>query len=130
VLIGGPETQAWRWMLGIAAPAGGAVLRPGGAHSRKPALAGQRHRRDEAIAVLRAMGSGPPEDEVREIAESCTRRRSRRTNRSFSESTETDTPGVMVASFNQLAGINALIYYTADIFGWPAPSGRARCCSR
>jgi hypothetical protein len=29
----------------------------------------------------------------------------------------------MVATFNQLSGINALIYYTADIFAWPAQNG-------
>jgi MFS transporter, SP family, xylose:H+ symportor len=67
--------------------------------------------------VLGEMGNQRPEALVREIAESL-----------HEESVSASEPlfqrkygkpimlAVMVASFNQLAGINALIYYTADIF--------------
>jgi len=67
--------------------------------------------------VLRAMGADEPDVLVREIAESL-----------HEETVSADEPffqrkylkpillAFMVASFNQLAGINALIYYTADIF--------------
>jgi MFS transporter, SP family, xylose:H+ symportor len=116
-IVGGAETQAWRWMLGIAAlPAAlffVLVLRI----PESPRWLAKEHRRDEAVRVLRAMGSDRPEDEVREIAESL-----------HEETVSSHEPffqrkylkpillAVMVASFNQLAGINALIYYTADIF--------------
>ena len=77
----------------------------------------KQHRREEAAEVLRRVGSDDPDALVREIAESL-----------HEETVSADEPffqrkyrkpillAVMVATFNQLAGINALIYYTADIF--------------
>mgnify|MGYP003694774583 CR=1 FL=1 len=77
----------------------------------------KQHRREEAAEVLRRVGSDDPAALVAEIAESL-----------HEETVSADEPffqrkyrrpillAVMVASFNQLAGINALIYYTADIF--------------
>src|SRR6476620_7708334 len=77
----------------------------------------KQHRRDEAVDVLRTMGTETPDVVVRDIADSL-----------HEETVSTHEPffqrkylkpillAVMVASFNQLAGINALIYYTADIF--------------
>jgi sugar porter (SP) family MFS transporter len=116
-LAGGPETQAWRWMLGIpAVPAAlffGLLLRI----PESPRWLVKQHRRDEAAAVLRQMGNEHPDALVREVAESL-----------HEETVSADEPflqrkylrpillAVMVASFNQLAGINAVIYYTADIF--------------
>jgi sugar porter (SP) family MFS transporter len=116
-LVGGPETAAWRWMLGIAAVPSllffVLVLRI----PESPRWLVKAHRRDEAAAVLRAMGSDRPEALVQEIADSL-----------HEETVAANEPffqrkylkpillAVMVASFNQLSGINALIYYTADIF--------------
>ena len=116
-IIGGPETNAWRWMLGIAAVPSALffllVLRI----PESPRWLVKAHRREEAAAVLRRMGNDTPEMLVREIAESL-----------HEETVSANEPffqrkylkpillAVMVASFNQLSGINALIYYTADIF--------------
>ena len=67
--------------------------------------------------MLRALGNDEPDTLVREIGESL-----------HEETVSADEPffqrkyrkpillAIMVATFNQLAGINALIYYTADIF--------------
>lgn len=116
-LVGGPETAAWRWMLGIAALPSllffVLVLRI----PESPRWLVKAHRRDEAATVLRTMGSERPEALVQEIADSL-----------HEETVAANEPffqrkylkpillAVMVASFNQLSGINALIYYTADIF--------------
>ncbi len=128
-LVGGPETEAWRWMLGIAALPAVAVLRAGRAHSREPALAGQGAPPRRGRDVLRAMGSDQPEALVREIGDSL-----------HEETVAANEPffqrkylkpillAVMVASFNQLSGINALIYYTADIFRMAGAERTSACC--
>jgi SP family xylose:H+ symportor-like MFS transporter len=116
-LVGGPETTAWRWMLGIAAVPSALffllVLRI----PESPRWLVKAHRLDQAASVLSAMGNERPEALVKEIADSL-----------HEETVAANEPffqrkymkpillAVMVASFNQLAGINALIYYTADIF--------------
>ncbi len=116
-LMGGPETNAWRWMLGIAAVPSALffvlVLRI----PESPRWLVKEHRREEATAVLRAMGSARPEALVREIAESLHEETVSATEPFFQRKySKPILLAVMVASFNQLAGINALIYYTADIF--------------
>jgi sugar porter (SP) family MFS transporter len=116
-LVGGPETAAWRAMLGI--PALPAVLFYVLSRGipESPRWLVKQHRRGEAEAVLRRVGTEDPAALVAEIADSL-----------HEETVSADEPffqrkyrrpillAIMVASFNQLAGINALIYYTADIF--------------
>jgi sugar porter (SP) family MFS transporter len=82
-------------------------------------------RRDEAAAVLARVGTPGVAAVADEIAESLRR-----------ETVAADEPfftakyrrpillALMIATFNQLSGINALIYYTADIFAM-AGAGRA-----
>ena len=88
-------------------------------------------RRADAEGVLRLVGSEHPPALVAEIAESL-----------HSETVAVDEPfftrkyrrpillALMVATFNQMSGINALIYYTADIFAMAGAAARARCGSR
>jgi hypothetical protein len=83
-----------------------------------------RRRAAEAESVLRRVGAADPGAEVAEIAASLR-----------SETVSADEPfftakyrrpivlALMIATFNQVSGINALIYYTADIF---AMAGAAR----
>jgi SP family xylose:H+ symportor-like MFS transporter len=116
-LVGGSETVAWRWMLGVAAAPATLFFVLALRIPESPRWLVKAHRREEAAAVLRAMGSENPDALVGEIAASL-----------HEETVSADEPffqrkyskpillAVMVASFNQLAGINALIYYTADIF--------------
>ena len=116
-IIGGSETTAWRWMLGIAALPSALFFLLVIRIPESPRWLVKAHRREEAAAVLRAMGNDSPDMLVREIAESL-----------HEETVSANEPffqrkylkpillAVMVASFNQLSGINALIYYTADIF--------------
>ena len=116
-LAGGPETHAWRWMLGVAAAPAVLffvfLLRI----PESPRWLVKQHRRDEAASVLRALGNDEPDTLVREIGESLHEETVSADERFFQRKyLKPILLAVMVASFNQLAGINALIYYTADIF--------------
>jgi sugar porter (SP) family MFS transporter len=124
-LAGGPETAAWRWMLGIPAVPAALFFALALRIPESPRWLVKQHRRDEASAVLRTLGNEQPDVLVGEIAESL-----------HEETVSAKEPlfqrkylmpillAIMVATFNQLAGINAVIYYTADIFKM-AGAGRA-----
>jgi sugar porter (SP) family MFS transporter len=125
MLAGGAETSAWRWMLGIAAAPSALFLGLLLHIPESPRWLVKEHRHAEAAAVLRLMGNPDADALVRQIAESL-----------HEDTVAADEPffqrkyakpillAAMVATFNQLAGINALIYYTADIFRM-AGAGRA-----
>jgi len=67
--------------------------------------------------VLRALGNDQADTLVREIGESLHEETVSADERFFQRKyLKPILLAIMVASFNQLAGINALIYYTADIF--------------
>ena len=116
-LLGGPATTAWRWMLGIAVVPAVIFFLFLLSIPESPRWLVKQHRREEAADVLRTMGNETPDALVGDIADSL-----------HDETVSAHEPffqrkylrpillAVMVASFNQLAGINALIYYTADIF--------------
>lgn len=122
--LGGPGSAAWRVMLGLpAVPAAVFYLLALGI-PESPRWLIKRGRHAEAEAVLAHVGTADPAAVASEIAVSLQ-----------SETVAADEPfftrkyrrpillALMVATFNQLSGINALIYYTADIF---AMAGAAR----
>jgi MFS transporter, SP family, xylose:H+ symportor len=123
-IVGGPETPAWRFMLGIpAVPAALFYLFLVGI-PESPRWLVKRHRTEEAALVLRRLGSDHPEKLLAEIRESL-----------HEETVAADEPlfqrkykkpillALMVATFNQLSGINALMYYAPDIFRMSGAAG-------
>ena len=113
----GPESAAWRVMLGVPAlPALAFSLLLLGI-PESPRWLVKRHRREDAEGVLTRLGHEDPQALVKEIAESL-----------HEETVAADEPffrrkyrrpillALMVATFNQLSGINAVLYYLNDIF--------------
>jgi sugar porter (SP) family MFS transporter len=125
LLVGGPASVAWRVMLGLPAVPAAIFYALTLSVPESPRWLLKQGRRDEAEQVLTRVGTEDAPAVAAEIAESLHR-----------ETVAADEPfftrkyrrpillALMVATFNQLSGINALIYYTADIFAM-AGAGRA-----
>ena len=114
---GGADSAAWRWMLGIEAVPAALFSLLVMRIPESPRWLVKQHRLDEARQTLRLLGNEAPDDLVREIRESLHEETVSASEPLFQWKYRTPILlAVMVASFNQLAGINALIYYTADIF--------------
>lgn len=116
-LLDGPGSAAWRWMFGIVAVPAAVFFGLLTFIPESPRWLVKQHRRDEARGVLQRLGTEGPDEVLAEIVESL-----------HEEKVAADEPffqrkyrvpillAITVATFNQLSGINALIYYTADIF--------------
>jgi len=115
--LGADATNDWRWMFGVMAIPSVVFLCTVLAIPESPRWLVRRRRMDDAEKALTRFGHEDPGAEVREIAESM----------------HADIEGhhaslfqrkylrpllfaFAIAAFNQLDGISAVIYYTADIF--------------
>jgi sugar porter (SP) family MFS transporter len=107
----------WRWQVGVAAlPACGFLALLFGI-PRSPRWSAARERYDEALSVLKLMGEPNPEAELAEIRAALAQ-----------EHTTAHEPvfrwryryplflAISIGAFNQLAGINAILYYLNNIF--------------
>ncbi|MFP5238151.1 MAG: sugar porter family MFS transporter [Acidobacteriota bacterium] len=107
----------WRWQVGVAAiPAAGFLVLLFGI-PRSPRWSASKSRFDEALAVLRQMGEADPEAELADIQAALAE-----------EHVTAHEPvfrwkyryplflAITIGAFNQLAGINAILYYLNDIF--------------
>jgi MFS transporter, SP family, arabinose:H+ symporter len=104
----------WRWKLGVAAAPAVLFLIMLFTIPRSPRWLAKKQRIDEARKVLRAIGNADYEEQLREIVQSM--------------GNETDEPlfarryrfpiflAISIGLFNQLSGINAILYYLNDIF--------------
>ena len=120
----GGDPVTWRWMLGIVAVPSAMFLLLLMPIPESPRWLVKRHRRDEALDVLRRLGNVNAEGVLREIVESL-----------HEETVGADEPffrakylkpillAAAIASFNQFSGINALIYYTSRIFEMAGATG-------
>ncbi|MFZ0746925.1 MAG: sugar porter family MFS transporter [Terracidiphilus sp.] len=107
----------WRWQVGVAAvPAFGFLVLLFGI-PRSPRWSASKNRIDEALEVLKMMGEPNPEGELADIRAALAE-----------EHTSAHEPvfrwkyryplflAISIGAFNQLAGINAILYYLNSIF--------------
>jgi sugar porter (SP) family MFS transporter len=72
---------------------------------------------EDALSVLRLMGTEDPETELKEIRASLHQERSTKAEPLFQRSLRLPIfLAISIGIFNQLSGINAVLYYTNDIF--------------
>ena len=108
----------WRWQLGIAAvPAALFLVLLFGIPPSSRWLVTQ-NRVDEARKVLQQMGAEDPEGELREIVEAIHVDQLQESEPLFQRKYRLPIfLAITIGMFNQLSGINAILYYLNDIFG-------------
>ncbi|HLV95461.1 MAG TPA: sugar porter family MFS transporter [Candidatus Acidoferrales bacterium] len=116
-IISGPGD--WRWMFGVAAIPALLFLIFLFGIPRSPRWLATQNRVDEARSVLHAIGSPDPDTELAEIVASIHLERSQASEPLFSRKYRFPMfIAVTMGMFNQLAGINAILYYLNDIFAY------------
>jgi MFS transporter, SP family, arabinose:H+ symporter len=113
----GLGAEEWRWQLGIAAAPALLFLLLLFGIPRSPRWLATQDRPQEAVSVLRMIGSPDPEAELREIEQSIRLERSQASEPLFARKYRYPIfLAVTIGMFNQLSGINAILYYLNDIF--------------
>ncbi|HKN34554.1 MAG TPA: sugar porter family MFS transporter [Terriglobales bacterium] len=113
------HTGTWEWRLELGVAAIPAVLFFLMLFSipRSPRWLVKKGRLDEARSVLQQTGEANPEQDLREIVESIEQERRETAERLFSRKHALPIfLAVSIGMFNQLSGINAILYYLNDIF--------------
>jgi MFS transporter, SP family, arabinose:H+ symporter len=114
-----PGAAEWRWQLGIAAAPALLFLVLLYAIPRSGRWLVTQSRIDEAREVLRMMGSPNAEEELQEIIASIHLERSSRSEPLFQRKYRLPIfLAVTIGLFNQLSGINAILYYLPSIFNY------------
>ncbi len=107
----------WRTMFGIEALPAALFYRLMFATPRSPRWLVAQGRRDEAVAVLESLGAPSVEAEVQQIEESLALEHHSVQEPLFQALyRQPILLAVAIATFNQLSGINALMYYAPQIF--------------
>ena len=108
----------WRWQVGIAGiPAVGFLILLFGI-PRSPRWSASKDRIDEALAVLKMMGDPDPEAELADIRAALQQEHASAHERVFQWKYRYPLfLAISIGAFNQLAGINAILYYINNIFG-------------
>lgn len=114
---GTENPDVWRWMFGVMALPSLAFFAAALLIPESPRWLIKQGRSADAVAVLGRFGHEDPRRESREIEESLSAQTSGATEHLFQRRyLRPLLLACMIAAFNQLDGINAVIYYTADIF--------------
>lgn len=116
-LLGAENPHVWRWMFGVMALPSLAFLATALVIPESPRWLVKQNRLDEAETVLGRFGHEDPARENLEIQASLSAETTGVSDRLFQPKYLKPLLLVcMIAVFNQLDGINAVLYYTADIF--------------
>lgn len=112
----GPET-AWRWMLGIVAAPSAVFLAVTLVLPESPRWLAINGREDRALTVMQGLGFANPGAELKRIEDAETRDAARSNAKLFDAAHSAPVAcAIAIAMFNQLSGINALLYYAPRIF--------------
>jgi sugar porter (SP) family MFS transporter len=107
----------WRWQVGIAAAPALLFLALLFGIPRSPRWSASRGRIDEALAVLKAVGDPNPEAELADIRAALAQEHATAHERVFQWKYRYPLfLAISIGAFNQLAGINAILYYLNSIF--------------
>jgi MFS transporter, SP family, arabinose:H+ symporter len=107
----------WRWKLGVSALPAGLFFLLLFRIPRSPRWLVKKGRLAEARAALQEFGEEDAELEITQIAESVDAEHTGAQQRLFSHKYRFPVLlAILVAMFNQLAGINSILYYLNDIF--------------
>jgi len=111
------EHDSWRWMLGILSVPSVIFFLLVLYIPDSPRWLVIRQRLSDAESVLRKVGSSDPEKEVQEIKESISEKAGLKRESLFTRAYRIPVIlAMLVAIFNQLSGINAIMYYAPRIF--------------
>ncbi len=116
-VVGADHPSTWRWMFGVMTAPAVAFLLTALMIPESPRWLIKRGRRDEAEAVLARFGHASPAQEAGEIAASLRADMGGAHQGLFQRKyLKPLLLACMIAAFNQLDGINAVLYYSSDIF--------------
>lgn len=107
----------WRWKFGVAAAPAAAFFLALFGIPQSPRWLVKAGRLEEARGVLRRIGGGNVELELREIQETVSAEHGQKSTPLFQQRFRKPVIlAITIGMFNQLAGINAILYYLNDIF--------------
>ena len=107
----------WRWMFGVAAVPAALFLIMLFGIPRSPRWLATQGRVAEGRSILEQMGAEDPDREMREIVNSIHLERQQKSESLWTRKYHLPIfLAVTIGVFNQLAGINAILYYLNDIF--------------
>lgn len=108
----------WRWQIGVSGFPAIAFLILLFGIPRSPRWSASKNRVDEALAVLKMMGDPDPEAELADIRAALAQEHATAHERVFQWKYRYPLfLAISIGAFNQLAGINAILYYIDNIFG-------------
>jgi sugar porter (SP) family MFS transporter len=116
-LIYGNIDESWRWMLGVQALPSLIFFVMVFGVPESPRWLLKINRASEARSVLQNIGESNPDDAVKQIQHSLSEEQSLGHEKLFSSAYKQPIfYAVVLAMFNQLSGINAIMYYAPRIF--------------
>jgi sugar porter (SP) family MFS transporter len=116
-IVNAIENNAWRWMLGVEIIPAAAFLLLLAKIPSSPRWLIMKGKLNEAIAEFKLLGFDNPEAEAKSIELNLSKTGESKKQKLFSKENSFPVMAtILIAMFNQLAGINAIIYYAPRIF--------------